>query len=151
MITVAADKNYSTGNLAVVLQGHSSPVILSTVSTPTKELDAKVDIQVPILGPNAVTNTIPAREATGRDLLNALYGILPPGAKPMDVSGANAKAWVTANGGIILTGALQVISPAPLERTGVGDGYYAYRLDRTRVVLATQGGAERKVVLRERR
>lgn len=151
MITVAATKNYGVGNLAVVLKGFPTPIILSTLSSTAKEIDAKLDIQIPVKGPNAIESAIPTRSPTGKDLLDALYGILPSGSKQIDVEGAQAKAWITASGDLIITGALQVVSPAPLERTGLGDGFYAYRMSLTRVVLATQNGTERKLVLKERK
>lgn len=151
MITVAANKNYSVGNIAVVLQDHSSPILLSTLSTQAKEIDAKLDIQIPAMGPKAKQSAIPTRNPTGKDLIDALYGLLPDGSKEMEVSGARAKAWLTNSGELIITGALQIVSPSPIERTGMGDGYYAYRMQQTRVILATQNGTERKIVLKERR
>lgn len=151
MITVAANKNYSVGNIAVVLQNHPSPILLSTLSTQAKEIDAKLDVQIPIMGPQAKQSGIPTRNPTGKDLIDALYGILPEGSKEMEVAGARAKAWLTNGGELIITGALQIVSPSPLERTGMGDGFYAYRMQQTRVILATQNGTERKIVLKERR
>lgn len=150
MITVAATSNYDMGNVAVVLQGYSSPVILSTISTSAKQIDAKLDIQIPLMGPQAIRAPAVTTAPLKRDLIDALYGSLPDGAIPMEVAGANAKAWKTADGSMIITGALDVVTPRPTERTGTGDGYFAFRAPLTSVYFVTQNGTERKMVVREK-
>lgn len=150
MITVAATSNYDMGNVAVVLQGYSSPVILSTISTSAKQIDAKLDIQIPLMGPQAIRAPVVTTAPLKRDLIDALYGSLPDGAIPMEVAGANAKAWKTADGSMIITGALDVVTPRPIERTGTGDGYFAFRAPLTSVYFVTQNGTERKMVVREK-
>ncbi len=150
MIEVSAIENYANGNLSVVLQNFPSPIIISTVSTAAKQIDSKVDIQIPKLGPNAAQSAIPTKVATDQSLFDVLYGVLPEGANALVVSGAQAKAWKTVEGEMLVTGALQIISPQPIERTGLGDGFYAYRIPLSRVVLVSQNGTERKMVLTDR-
>ncbi|MBQ69587.1 hypothetical protein CL689_05970 [Candidatus Saccharibacteria bacterium] len=150
MISISALNNYAVGNVSVVLQNYSSPVILSMMSTAAKEMDSKVDIQVPLLGPNASKSGIPTMKPSDSDLLQVLYGVLPEGAKQLDVSGAQAKAWKTIQGDILVTGALQMVSPRPIQRESTGDGYYAYRMSMRSVYLVTQNGTERKLLIRER-
>lgn len=150
MISISALNNYAVGNVSVVLQNYSSPIILSMMSTAAKEMDSKVDIQVPLMGPNASKSGIPTMKPSDSDLLQVLYGVLPDGAKQLDVSGAQAKAWKTVQGDILVTGALQMVSPRPIQREGTGDGYYAYRMSMNSVFIVTQNGTERKLLIRER-
>jgi intracellular multiplication protein IcmK len=149
MVSIAALADYANGNVAIVLKDYPTPIVLSILSTQAKN-DAKVDIMIPRQGPNAAVAAVPVRAPTSADLTDALYGIVPVGSKPLKVAGATGRAWKTENGEMLLTGALQVLSPMPIQRTGLGDGYYAYRLPLSSVLLVSQGGSERKMTVVER-
>lgn len=137
---------YKQGNLAVILRGLNTPIML-TLTPGQRAVDYRVDMQVPRLGPNAhaVVHTLPGTADTR--LLDVLNGIAPPQSRPLKVLGAPGQAW-RAGKRLFLRTSLTVVSPSWLSKMSSADGImHAYMLPRTPIVLAMQHGKMVKITL----
>lgn len=137
-LLVQALDSYQAGNLAVMLKDHDTPVML-TLFPGQQEVDYRVDLRVPGLGPNAVpmVSGLPAVESP--KLLDFLNGVPPSGAKQLHVVGGPAQAWVIGKHMIIRT-PLTLLSPSWVASMSSPDGTHVYELIRTPVVLASERG-----------
>lgn len=129
---------YRSGNLAVMLKGESTPVML-TLMPGQRAVDYRVDLRVPGLGPNAVVamDGLPSME--NPKLLNFLDGIPPSGAKRLKVVGAPAQAWLYF-GHVFLRTRVTILSPGWISSVSSPDGTHVFELDKTPVILASQRG-----------
>lgn len=139
---------YNNGNLAVRLAKLNTPVMLSLVSG-QKEIDYRVDLQVPGRGPNAleaiVGDSLPCHPEPL--LLSVLDGIPPPGSTELEVSGGCGRAWLW-KGKLVFRTQLTVLSPAWSATVSSIDGTKVYEMSPTPIILATQNGKMVKVMLK---
>ena len=137
-LLVQALTQYKPGNLAVILQGLDTPVML-TLLPGQDAVDYRVDLRVPGIGPNAnpVLNGLPS--STSPQLLQVLNGIPPENSKPVTIQGGECQGWVLG-GHLYLRTRLTVLSPAWISTMSSADGTHAYELQTTPVVLASQQG-----------
>lgn len=130
-------------NLIVVLKGHSKPVVLRvTISEDSAHF--RHDIQIMDRGPNAVTNTATSdnavREAGSGLLLSALSGIdLPDDAKPVSISGVDARAWLV-NGRVIIRSKHPMLAPTWENSLAGPDGIMVYDIARSSFALFSVNG-----------
>lgn len=137
-LLVQALEHYRTANLAVILKGLNTPVMLTLVPG-QQVIDYRVDLRVPRIGPNAnpVLDGLPA--TANASLLQVLDGIKPAGSKPLTIMGAQARAWLL-DGHIYLRTTLTVLSPSWLATMSSSDGTHAYELQATPIILASERG-----------
>lgn len=139
---------YANGNLAVRLATLNTPIMLSLVSG-QKEIDYRVDLQVPGRGPNAleaiVGETLPCQPEP--ILLSVLDGVPPPGSIEVEVSGGCGRAWLW-KGKLIFRTQLTILSPAWSATVSSIDGTKVYELSPTPLILASQNGKMVKVMLK---
>ncbi len=137
-LLVQALRRYTSGNLAVILKGLDTPVMV-TLLPGQDAVDYRVDLRVPGVGPNAnpVLDGLPNTESP--ELLNVLNGIPPQGSQQVTVTGGDCDAWVL-NGNLFLRTRLTVLSPAWISTMSSADGTNAYELQTTPVILASQRG-----------
>ncbi len=145
-LLVQADTFYKRSNLAVILRGLSTPIML-TLLPGQSAVDYRVDLRIPALGPNAqmVTNGLP--DGANPLLLSVLNGVPPAKARTLTVHGSRSTdAWLLNNRLYVRTN-LEIVSPAWNAVMSSVDGTHAYELQPTSVILALQHGRERMVKL----
>lgn len=152
VLTISPQSEYGTGNLAVVLDGMPTPVTITLLAGNQKESDYRVDLRLPVNGPAAKPLPVPVN--TKPEYLTALTAILdgvpPPSAKPVQVEGAGVlQAWAIGSQ-LFLRTRLTILSPKPSGREMSADGTFAYALPWSPVILATEQGSERTLVVRDR-
>ena len=138
-LMIQAITMYKVANLAVVLKGLNTPIMLTLV--PGQEVvDYRVDIRAPGLGPKARPsyNMMPA--TPNSMLIDILNGVPPQQAKLLRVTGGDAKAWSVGKT-MFLRSDMTVISPSWISTmAGSEGGVNAYELPLSPVVLALKNG-----------
>jgi intracellular multiplication protein IcmK len=144
-LLIQAMSFYKRSNLAIILRGLNTPVMLTLLSG-QEAVDYRVDLRVPGMGPNAVyiQNGLP--DAANSILLDVLNGIPPKDAKILKVAGGDCQAWLL-NDRLFLRTSLDVISPAWKAVMSSIDGTHAYELQPSPVVLALQHGKDTTITL----
>lgn len=139
---------YNNGNLAVRLANLNTPIMLSLVSG-QRDIDYRVDVQVPGRGPNAVTqvvtDTLPS--APNPLLLSILDGVPPPGSQELEVCGGCGRAWLY-KGKLIFRSQLALLSPAWSATVSSLDGTRVYEMNPTPLLIASHNGQPVKIVLK---
>lgn len=140
-------KDHISGNLAVRLAELETPVMISIV-TGQREVDYRVDLQVPGSGPNAEapvldSNTVNAASPT---LLSVLDGIPPSGSIELKVAQGYGQAW-SYNGKLLFRTKLTLLSPAWSATVSSADGTRVYELMQTPMLLASMNGKTIKIEL----
>lgn len=140
-------KTHISGNIAVRLANLDTPVMISIV-TGQKEVDYRVDVQVPGTGPNAEA---PVLETNGSQsaapaLLSALDGVPPTGSIELSVAKEYGRAWLY-NGKLLFRTKLTLLSPAWSASVSSLDGTKVYELVQTPLILASQNGKTIKIEL----
>lgn len=137
-LMVQALDSYQTANLAVMLKDQNTPVML-TLLPGQQQVDYRVDLRVPGLGPNAsaVADDMPGSESP--KLLDFLNGTPPAGSQLLRVSNVGVQAWLSDNH-LYLRTRLTVLSPGWLATMSSPDGTHVYELVKTPVVLASSRG-----------
>ncbi|OGT27644.1 MAG: hypothetical protein A3I77_05880 [Gammaproteobacteria bacterium RIFCSPLOWO2_02_FULL_42_14] len=138
MLLVQARDRYQQGNLAVMLQGENTPVML-TLMPGQHAVDYRVDLRMPGIGPNGLVTTSGLPQPESPVLLNFLDGVPPDGAKSVDIEGAPAQAWVY-QGQLFLRTRVTVLSPGWIASMNSPDGTHVYELVKTPVILASERG-----------
>ena len=137
---VQSMKQYSHGNLAVRLNNLDTPVMITLVSG-QRQVDFRVDLQVPGRGPNAkapvVETTITAN--VNPILLNILDGVPPLDSIKLGISGGPGEAWLNDNK-IYFRTRLTVLSPAWLATVSSADGTHVYELMVTPYIMGSENG-----------
>ncbi len=135
---------YKDGNLAVMLQGLNTPVMLSLIPG-QKEVDYRVDIQVPGRGPFAKDTDSMLKASTNPALNQVINNISPDGSKLLKVTGGAARAWLFGDVMYVRT-ALPIVSPAwNATMRGAGGTVSAYELPKSPVILVMDNGRIRKL------
>ncbi len=137
-LLVQANTNYKPGNLAVMLKGQDTPVMVTLIPG-QQAVDYRVDLRVPGFGPNAqpMMSSMPAAESSS--LLDFLNGVPPQGAKSLQVAGGPCEAW-KYNGNVYLRTSLTALSPGWISAMSSPDGTHVYEIAQTPVVLASFQG-----------
>ena len=137
-LLVQSLSHYKSGNLAVMLKGLDTPIMITLMPGQTA-IDYRVDLRVPRLGPNAnpVLDGLPASGNVA--LISVLDGIPPKGAESIKVTGGECQAW-TLGGKLYLRTPLTVLSPAWISVMSSSDGTHAYEIQKTPIILASERG-----------
>lgn len=140
MLLVQAITEYKSGNLAVMLRGLNTPVML-TLLPGQRAVDYRVDLRIPGMGPNAAPSAMPELlpGASNPILLEVLNGIPPQGSRALTVTGRDCSVWLY-NGKIFLRTRLTVLSPGWISTLSSADGMHAYEMQQTPVILASENG-----------
>lgn len=138
ILLVQAITGHRMGNLAVILKGLNTPVMLN-LSPGQAALDVRVDLRIPGLGPEAkpILDVLPGTESPA--LLALLDGIPPPGAKRLKSSACENCAWMVDRT-LYLRTQFSVLSPAWISTLSSADGTHVYEMQLTPLVLATYNG-----------
>lgn len=140
MLLVQAITEYKTGNLAIMLRGLNTPVMI-TLLPGQRAVDYRVDLRIPGMGPNATPSAMPEilPGASNPILLDVLNGIPPQGSRALKIVGRDCTVWLL-NGKIYLRTRLTVLSPGWISTLSSADGMRAYEMQQTPVILASENG-----------
>jgi intracellular multiplication protein IcmK len=134
---------YGYGNLSVVLQDLSTPIIFK-LAAGGSTVDYRFDARVPRLGPNAKLSLIERKqlEAGSPLIMTFLDDSPPPDAKRVRLTGADTrtKAWMI-NDRMFVRTPLTMLSPSWDASVSSADGTTVYELTQTPVLLMSDGGA----------
>ena len=144
-LLVQSNKAYKSGNLAVILKGDDTPVMV-TLMPGQRAVDYRVDMRVPGLGPNASALQSGLPDTANPQLLSFLNGIPPNGAKALQVQGGPCQAW-TSGGHLYLRTQLTVLSPSWLASMSSPDGTHVYEIMKSPVVLASFRGKDVQLMI----
>jgi intracellular multiplication protein IcmK len=137
-ILVEAMDQYKSGNLAVMLKGESTPIMI-TLLPGQRAVDYRVDLRLPGLGPNAKTQFDGLPNTENAQLINFLDGVPPQSAVALMVEGGPCQAWLYGKKLYVRT-QLTIISPSWTATMSSPDGTHVYEMMKTPVVLASQHG-----------
>ena len=137
-LMVQAMDAYQGGNLAVMLKDHNTPVMI-TLMPGQQEVDYRVDLRLPGVGPNATPSMSGLPDTGNSQLLSFLDGVPPAGVQELMVSGGSCQAWLSANR-LILRTRLTVLSPSWLSTMRSPDGTNVYEMTKAPIVLASERG-----------
>lgn len=139
-IMIQANELYTYGNLAVKLEGLSTPVMLTLIPG-QKAVDYRVDLRIQGYGPNVKmlprTNGLPPN--VDSVLLSVLDGIPPPQSTELKIKGGPAQVWILGDKLYVRT-RLSVISPGWLQTVSSADGMHVYEMQKTPMILVTMNG-----------
>lgn len=138
-LLVQALSMYKAGNLAVLLKGMNTPVMI-TLMPGQKAVDYRVDLRVPGMGPQASMAQAGMPDVASPYLMKVLDGIPPEGATSVNILGCNTcQAW-KLGGKLLLRTRLIVLSPGWISIMSSADGMHAYELQETPLILASHQG-----------
>ena len=129
---------YKQGNIAVMLKGLSTPVMV-TLMPGQRAVDYRVDLRVPGLGPNAKTDVNGLPSTGNPQLINFLDGVPPSKAQQVTLVGGDGEAWVYG-GKLFIRTRMTVLSPSWMSTMSSPDGTHVYEMMETPVILASQRG-----------
>lgn len=145
-LMIQAMSLYKDGNLAVMLQGLNTPVMLSLIPG-QKEVDYRVDVQIPGYGPFATEEKSTYVKETNPVLGTVINNISPPNSKILRVSGGRAKAWLFGDMMYVRT-TLPIVSPAWVSvMKGASGTVSAYELPKSPVILVLDNGRLRTLTV----
>lgn len=136
---VQASSTYQSGNLAVMLKGQNTPIML-TLMPGQQAVDYRVDLRVPGFGPNAKPTTDGMPQSSDPMLLTFLDGVAPHGARAVKIEGGgDSQAWVYAHHLYVRT-RLTLLSPSWISTMSSPDGTHVYQLTEAPVILVSDHG-----------
>jgi intracellular multiplication protein IcmK len=147
MLLIQAITEYKSGNLAVMLCGLNTPVMV-TLLPGQRAVDYRVDLRIPGMGPNATPPSMPELipGASNPILLEVLNGIPPQGSRALKVAGRDCTVWLWNNKLYVRT-RLTVLSPGWISTLSSADGMHAYEMQPTPVILASENGKMVKLTI----
>jgi intracellular multiplication protein IcmK len=147
-LLIQSSTMYKQGNLAVILQGMNTPVMI-TLLPGQQAVDYRVDMQIPRTGPNALSgsaNSLPSTiNAVMMDILNHL---IPKESKELKVENGLAESWLYRNKLYVRT-PLTLISPGWTSKVSGADGtIHVYEIsDPISKLILLDGGEMKQVAL----
>lgn len=137
-LMVQAMDTYQAGNLAVMLKDNNTPVMI-TLMPGQQEVDYRVDLRLPGLGPNAAPSISGLPDTGNAQLLSFLDGVPPAGTQELIVTGGACQAWASGDR-LFLRTRLTVLSPSWLSTMRSPDGTNVYELTKAPIILASSRG-----------
>ncbi len=131
---------FTMGNLAILLKGLSTPIMI-TIVPGQPVVDYRLEMRVQGLGPNAkpqISNGLP--DAADSSLMNLLDGVAPPKAKPLTIPNSTSQAWLLGKDKMYLRTRLTLLSPAWISKMSSADGMNVYEIPKTSSILVSNQG-----------
>ncbi len=143
VIRVMPLTRFGYGNLSVLLQDLSTPIIFKLASGGAT-VDYRFDARVPRLGPNAKLSLIDKKnrlQAGSADIMGFLDNAPPPEAKRVRINGADSRtmAW-TVDRRMFVRTPLTMLSPSWDSSVSSADGTTVYELTETPVLIMSDNG-----------
>lgn len=139
---------YSNTNLVVMLDSLSTPVIINLVNDQQK-VDYRLDLRIPGMGPLATVPIMANASIPGTDtmLMGLIDGIPPEQARPLEVFGGNAQAWLLNDEELLIRTRLTILSPSYTGSMRSPDGTKVYRMPKTPIIMAAKDGNTYKLAI----
>lgn len=141
-ISLNAESNYGNGSMTVYLKDLPTPITLTMLSG-QPVVDYRLDVRVPLPGPNAKPSPVPVKPipdvSFDTRLADVLDGTPPASLKPLVIAGLQGQAWRDGNQMFLRT-RMTLLSPAPTQVTSSQDGTKAYGMDWTPVIVLSDDG-----------
>lgn len=143
VIRVMPLTRFGYGNLSVLLQDLSTPIIFKLASGGAT-VDYRFDARVPRLGPNAKLSLIDKKnrlQAGSAEIMGFLDNAPPPEAKRVRINGADSRtmAW-TVDRRMFVRTPLTMLSPSWDSSVSSADGTTVYELTETPVLIMSDNG-----------
>lgn len=138
ILLVQAITAHRMGNLAVILKGLNTPVMVD-LNPGQAAMDVRVDLRVPGLGPEAKVTFISLPGTESPALQALLDGIPPPGAKSLKSSACDNCVWLVDKK-LYLRTQFTVLSPAWISTLSSADGTHVYEMEPTPLILTSYSG-----------
>ncbi|MDF2461834.1 MAG: icmK [Ramlibacter sp.] len=130
-------------NLAVLLEGLDTPVVLSVLPA-REETDVALEVQVPRYVPSLPAPVSAAQQMASlnsSELMNFLLGTPPKEARALTADSAVVKAWQTGPNRMIVRTSALLAAPAWTRRQSSGAGVTVYELPLSPVVTVAVDGS----------
>ena len=138
-IMVQASSAHTAGNLAIMLKGQQTPVML-TLQPGQQAVDYRVDLRVPGLGPNAQATINGMPGTVDPQLVNFLDDAPPEDAKQYTFDNdLSSKVWVY-QGKMYLRTRSTLMSPSWMASMSSPDGMNAYELMKSPIIMVSNNG-----------
>ncbi|NDE90326.1 MAG: hypothetical protein EB059_04195 [Alphaproteobacteria bacterium] len=143
VIRVMPLTRFGYGNLSVLLQDLSTPIIFKLASGGAT-VDYRFDARIPRMGPNAKLSLIDRKtkvQAGSAEIMSFLDNAPPPEAKRMRINGADSRtmAWLVDRRMFVRT-PLTMLSPAWDSSVSSADGTTVYELTDTPILIMSDNG-----------
>ena len=138
-LMIQAVSMYKVANLAVILKGMNTPIMLTLVPGQAV-VDYRVDLRAPGLGPNARPSYAAMPAGSDPVLIDMLNGVPPQDAKRLTVKGGDAQAWSIGQSMYLRT-SMSIVSPSWFSTMSGAEGAVSvFQLPLSSHVLALSQG-----------
>ncbi len=138
-LMMQAQSIYKSTNMVVLLKGLSTPILIELIPG-QKEVDYRLDIQVPKSGPNARTETRNLPKSVSPIMLDILNNVPPSKSVKAHVMGGEAQAWLF-NKKLYVRTPIEIISPAWISKVnGANNEMHVYEMPFTTALLGLVNG-----------
>lgn len=142
-VRITPQSEFAYGNMSIKMIGLKTPIIM-TIETSRDLVHYRFDAIVPDYGPMAEAPLIEggvSLAAGASDMSSVLQGIIPSSAKPMAVTGADARTSAYKVGDrIFVRTPLTMLSPSWSNSVASADGMRVYTINETPVLLLSDKG-----------
>lgn len=155
IVRITPRTEYSFGNMSMRLLGLDTPIIIS-MQTNRDLVHYRFDAVIPERGPNAKTPLMSniattTAQAGTEELSNVLQGIIPPGAKRLNVSGTDGRTSAYNLAGLTYVRTpLTLLSPSWSNSVASADGMRVYTVKDSPMLLLSDAGKVLRVRLSKR-
>ena len=140
ILLVQAISQFKSGNLAVVLKGLNTPVMVTLLPGQAKVVDSRVDLRIPAMGPNASPTYTGLPGTSNPALLNVLNGIPLVGSHKLKISQCQSCDLWELKGKMFLRTRYTLLSPGWISTMSSPDGTHAYEFEKSPVLLLSRNG-----------
>lgn len=153
IIRISPQSEFAAGNMSLKLINLPTPVVIK-LETSRDIVHYRFDAVIPDYGPNGsapIIQTGVSITAGDRNMTSILQGIIPNGAKRLNVEGVDSRTSAYEfNGMTVLRTPLTLLSPGWDSSVSSADGTRVYTFAKTPVVLLSERGKMVRVRLSER-
>jgi intracellular multiplication protein IcmK len=147
ILLIQAKSAYQQANLAVMLKGLNTPVMITLIPGQVA-VDYRVDMRIPRMGPQALAASVETLPGTADPrLLNVLDGIPPEGSKALTVSQMGTSAWIQGKSMFLRT-PLTLLSPSFQASVSSSSGMHAFEVTPSPVILVMEHGKITKLLIK---
>lgn len=146
ILLVQAITMYKRGNLAVLLKDLPTPIMID-LDPGQKAVDYRVDLRIPVAGPNTEITTMSLPSGADSILLEVLNGIPPNGSQRLSIDGFDGDIWYHA-GNMYVRTRMTILSPGWKATLSSADGMHAYQISKTPVILASLHGKVSRLIVK---
>ncbi len=146
ILLVQAITMYKRGNLAVLLKDLPTPVMID-LDPGQKAVDYRVDLRIPVAGPNTEITTLSLPSGADSILLEVLNGVPPGGSQRLSIDGFDGDIWYVG-GNMYVRTRMTILSPGWKATLSSADGMHAYQIAKTPVILASLHGKVSRLIVK---